>query len=255
LRERDAVGARVGTDHATARRREDLRRELAEEPETDHDRGLTDLRRRAAHALHRDGADGGEARGAKIRTVRYAHDQIARHADDLGVVRVRRAARRDAVAGAQIHHVAPDLADDAGHAVAHRRGDPVAELRLAEHLLQSARAQPLDAELRELERLVDARAQVRAGHRRRLGAGADHRPRDVDRDLAGSAGGRRRVLDLDRAALREEDLPHLASLAPDLGGASRALQVCSRARVQGGRTYRLVRGAASPPHRRIPEPP
>ena len=209
----DRVVVEVDADHVAARRGEEPRRELPDEPEPDHPDRRAELRLGLADAVQRDGADGRVGGVLEGDAVGHWGDEVPRHGEDLGVVRAL-AAAGDAVAGRDALDPFADLEHDPGGRVADRgeRLEPVA--RGVER-----GADPLDARL--VHDLLD---EVGAGARlleqvllagddlRPLGAGADQRDAVRDEQPAGPERRGGHVDDADGAVLRAlGDLLHRAA--------------------------------------------
>ncbi|MEZ4408231.1 MAG: hypothetical protein R3A52_17395 [Polyangiales bacterium] len=107
-------------------RREELHRDLPEEPEPDDRHHRAEGGLDEAHAVERDGAHGDEARLFVGDPVGHAHREVRRDGVELGVVGDARARARDAVAHGEAARVGPHGRDAARERVP--EGDGVVEL-------------------------------------------------------------------------------------------------------------------------------
>jgi len=171
-RDLGAPRVEVHADDAHAGGLQELHRELAEQSESDDDRGLAEPQAGRAHAVHGNRPEGRHARHPRVHTVRHARAQVARNAEHLGMVRVARPGAGDPVARLDPGHAGRHLEHHSGRAVAER--DVTGEL--AGHRAVG-RQQPLAPEL--AERLLD---QVRP--RSRLAQQGF--PRQLDHHALGS---------------------------------------------------------------------
>ena len=111
----DARGLEIQTDHPAPRGLEQLHGDLADEAEADHADALAQLRRRATHALQRDGADGRRRGLLQIAPGRDAAHQISRHVDVFRVRRLPGPGGRHQIAGREIGDAVADRHDFARH--------------------------------------------------------------------------------------------------------------------------------------------
>ena len=72
-------------DHLDPRGDEQADDELADQPQADDTRGVTDLGVALAHTLHGDGSDGGEGGQAGVDRIGHRHAEVRRHPVDLGM--------------------------------------------------------------------------------------------------------------------------------------------------------------------------
>ena len=119
MRQRSGTGSRPNTRIPDGD--EELHRELADEAEADHARGLAELRLGAPHPLHRDRADGRERGVLRTHTGADGHAEVRRHPVDLGVQRVLVPRARDELADGEITGAAPDFDHLARQRVTERR--------------------------------------------------------------------------------------------------------------------------------------
>ena len=122
LRDANASAIQVGADDATTIGAEQLGGELAENAEADHDEGFAQRRLRASHALHRNRAERHRRGFGETEFVGQQHGQIARHADDLGMMRALRPGARDAITHGEVRDAVADFEDGSRRRVARRLG-------------------------------------------------------------------------------------------------------------------------------------
>ena len=163
--------------------------QLADQAEADDQGGLAELRLGAAHALHGDGAHGGERGVFGGHAPRHRGAQVDRDPVVLGVQRELVAGRRDQLAGLELLGPRAHLDDHSAQRVA-QRGVGV---ELVHHLLVGGhrallrhRVQHLAHLVRPGPRLAD-HGQVGLVDLHHLGAGGDEREQRLDQDAAGPA--------------------------------------------------------------------
>ncbi|AUX21507.1 uncharacterized protein SOCEGT47_019930 [Sorangium cellulosum] len=195
LRPLDLGRVEIDADDVAAVRREELHRDLPEQPEADHHHARPERRAREPHAVQRDRAHGHE-RGLLVRhRVGHPHHEVQRHRVDLRVVREARARARDAIAAREARRPGAHLRDAARERVAER--DRVVELgpdrvERREHALALRLVEHLGDQVRPV---LGLHQQVLAGHvdDGALRARRDQRDRRVHQDAAGGRPRRRRV--------------------------------------------------------------
>ena len=114
----DAALVEIDADHTAAVRAQELHGQLAEDPEADDDERLAERRDGPADALEGDRAQASPCSPPGIPgSSGIGHRQVARNANDLGVVRGLRAGARNAIADLEISHPLADLDHGAGRRV------------------------------------------------------------------------------------------------------------------------------------------
>ena len=108
----------IDPDHRAAVRAKQLRGELPEDAQPDDDECLTQRRRRAADALHRNGSERHRAGFVEADAVGNARHEVARHPDHLGVMRTLGAGAGDPIPLAKVLEPLTRFEDNAGGRIA-----------------------------------------------------------------------------------------------------------------------------------------
>ena len=119
----DLAAIDVDPDDVASVRRKKLDRDLADEPETDHDHHVSELRANEPHSLKCDRADRDERGFLVAYLVGHVHREVLRNGVHFGVVRVPCAGACHAIAASEPLDALSDVGDPPGERVAERNAE------------------------------------------------------------------------------------------------------------------------------------